>query len=91
MELFQAAAAGEAQADEIAMLHREGHRVELHVTKMPIVVGGEIVGVYGVAKDITERRALERQLEHHAFHDALTGLPNRALFMDRLGARAGAP
>ena len=85
MESFQAAAAGEAQADEIAIQHQQGHRVELHVTKMPIVVDGEIVGVYGVAKDITERRELERQLEHRAFHDALTGLPNRALFMDRLG------
>jgi diguanylate cyclase (GGDEF)-like protein/PAS domain S-box-containing protein len=35
--------------------------------------------------DITERKALEEQLVHDAFHDALTGLPNRALFMDRLG------
>jgi diguanylate cyclase (GGDEF)-like protein/PAS domain S-box-containing protein len=35
--------------------------------------------------DITERKSLEDQLIHDAFHDALTGLPNRALFMDRLG------
>jgi diguanylate cyclase (GGDEF)-like protein/PAS domain S-box-containing protein len=85
MESFRSAAAGEAQAVEIAIQHRHGHRVELHVTNMPIVVDWEIVGVYGVAKDVTERRELERQLEHRAFHDALTGLPNRALFMDRLG------
>jgi diguanylate cyclase (GGDEF)-like protein len=31
-----------------------------------------------------ERKALEEQLRHQAFHDPLTGLPNRALFMDRL-------
>lgn len=37
-----------------------------------------------LARDITERRALEEQLEHQAFHDSLTGLPNRALFLDRL-------
>jgi diguanylate cyclase (GGDEF)-like protein/PAS domain S-box-containing protein len=37
------------------------------------------------ATDITERKSLEEQLIHDAFHDALTGLPNRALFMDRLG------
>ncbi len=35
-------------------------------------------------EDITERRALQRQITHSATHDALTDLPNRALFMDRL-------
>ena len=35
-------------------------------------------------RDITERQTLEDQLRHQAFHDALTGLPNRALFLDRL-------
>jgi diguanylate cyclase (GGDEF)-like protein/PAS domain S-box-containing protein len=35
--------------------------------------------------DITERKALEEQLIHDAFHDSLTGLPNRSLFLDRLG------
>ena len=43
-------------------------------------------------RDITERKALEEQLRHQAFHDVLTGLANRFLFLDRLGhalARAG--
>jgi diguanylate cyclase (GGDEF)-like protein/PAS domain S-box-containing protein len=35
-------------------------------------------------RDTTERRALESQLTHQAFHDPLTGLPNRALFVDRV-------
>jgi diguanylate cyclase (GGDEF)-like protein/PAS domain S-box-containing protein len=35
--------------------------------------------------DISQRKALEEQLIHDAFHDSLTGLPNRALFLDRLG------
>src|SRR5215210_1027698 len=38
----------------------------------------------GVIRDITERKALEQQLHYQAFHDPLSGLPNRALFMDRL-------
>ncbi|MGH2475800.1 MAG: putative bifunctional diguanylate cyclase/phosphodiesterase, partial [Candidatus Limnocylindrales bacterium] len=48
-------------------------------------------------RDITERKALEEQLRHQAFHDVLTGLANRSLFRDRLGhaltraARGGRP
>jgi diguanylate cyclase (GGDEF)-like protein/PAS domain S-box-containing protein len=38
-----------------------------------------------VLEDFTERKALEDQLVHRAFHDPLTGLPNRVLFLDRLG------
>ncbi|WP_160159201.1 diguanylate cyclase domain-containing protein [Streptomyces sp. SLBN-118] len=36
------------------------------------------------SRDVTERAALQAELEHLAFHDALTGLPNRALFSDRV-------
>jgi PAS domain S-box-containing protein len=38
----------------------------------------------GVILDVTERKALEEQLEYQAFHDPLTGLPNRTLFTDLL-------
>jgi GGDEF domain-containing protein len=37
-----------------------------------------------VNRDITERKRAEELLAHKAFHDALTNLPNRALFLDRL-------
>ncbi|MEK6284174.1 MAG: EAL domain-containing protein [Acidobacteriota bacterium] len=38
----------------------------------------------GALTDVTEQKQAEKRLLHNAFHDALTGLPNRALFMDRL-------
>ena len=44
-------------------------------------VGGIVVNY----RDITERKTLEEQLRHQALHDALTGLANRWLFLDRLG------
>jgi diguanylate cyclase (GGDEF)-like protein/PAS domain S-box-containing protein len=45
---------------------------------------GRTVRMAGSQTDITERKAAAEQLIHDAFHDGLTGLPNRALFMDRL-------
>ncbi len=38
-----------------------------------------------IVRDISDRKRVEEQLRHGAFHDTLTGLPNRALFLDRLG------
>ena len=46
---------------------------------------GRFLGTYGVARDISARLRAEQIVEFHAFHDALTGLPNRTLFRDRLG------
>ena len=46
---------------------------------------GEPLYWQGVFYDLTERKALEERLHYQAFHDYLTDLPNRQLFMDRLG------
>jgi len=43
-----------------------------------------VLGIASIGSDVTEQRQAESQLVHNAFHDALTGLPNRALFLDRV-------
>jgi diguanylate cyclase (GGDEF)-like protein len=45
---------------------------------------GEFLGTYGVARDISARKQAEATIAFQAYHDLLTGLPNRALFKDRL-------
>lgn len=45
---------------------------------------GTVYRMAGSILDITDSKGAEQQLLHNAFHDVLTGLPNRALFMDRL-------
>jgi diguanylate cyclase (GGDEF)-like protein/PAS domain S-box-containing protein len=45
---------------------------------------GEVAKLVIVNRDVTERKRAEEQLEHNLFHDPLTNLPNRRLFLDRL-------
>ena len=45
---------------------------------------GEVAKLVIVNRDVTDRKRAEEELEHNFFHDALTGLPNRQLFLDRL-------
>ncbi|HEU0054262.1 MAG TPA: EAL domain-containing protein, partial [Longimicrobium sp.] len=46
---------------------------------------GKVLGFQGIIHDISERKRVEEALAYGALHDALTGLANRALFLDRLG------
>jgi PAS domain S-box-containing protein len=48
---------------------------------------GQVAKLVIVNREITERKRAEQELEHNLFHDALTGLPNRRLFLDRLQHR----
>ena len=63
----------------------DGTVVEVSLTISPVRDGvGDVVGISAIGRDTSERHRMQRALEHQALHDALTGLPNRALFVDRL-------
>ena len=70
---------------EYRIMHRDGGF--LWVLSRGIAVrdrNGQASRIAGSQTDVTLRKKVEEQLVYDAFHDALTGLPNRALFMDRL-------
>jgi diguanylate cyclase (GGDEF)-like protein len=62
---------------------QDGLIVDVEVNANPISYDGRNVFCI-IVHDITKRKQIEKQLLHEAFHDSLTGLANRALFMDRL-------
>ncbi len=70
----------------------DGSMVWTHLT-VSLVRDGTGAPLYQVAmlEDVTERVRLQSSLEHLAYHDPLTGLPNRVLFAERLAAAFTAP
>ena len=65
--------------------HADGHYVWLETLTQPILdAGSDVVRLQSASRDVTDRREMEERLIHQAFHDPLTGLPNRELFQSRL-------
>jgi diguanylate cyclase (GGDEF)-like protein/PAS domain S-box-containing protein len=70
---------------DLLLLRKDGTPVPVHSSTTRLTdANGLIAGYVGVTVDLTERRALEARLEKIAYSDPVTGLPNRALFMERL-------
>ena len=81
----KARATGRGERLEYRMRHKDGSWRILESTANPISGGdGNSGSLVIVNRDITDRKRVEELVAHNAFHDGLTGLPNRLLFNDRL-------
>ncbi|HEY6500197.1 MAG TPA: EAL domain-containing protein, partial [Streptosporangiaceae bacterium] len=63
---------------------RDGSYVEVEVRCSDLRHEPTVGGLVLTLRDVTEQRQLERELKYRAFHDSLTGLPNRVLFQERV-------
>ncbi|PZD97343.1 hybrid sensor histidine kinase/response regulator [Paenibacillus sambharensis] len=60
---FGLATKGQPQSYDLTIIHKNGHPIEINSTNIPIVVDGEVVGVFGISYDITERKRYIAQIE----------------------------
>lgn len=81
---WRRAARGEAFTLEFSTLAPDGTRRWWEANGQPIGHDPAAQGGVVVIRDVSAHKQLERALHHQALHDALTGLPNRALLLDRL-------
>ena len=71
-------------APPVACPPRQGGFVDVEAICLDLADDPSVRGTVVTVRDVGERKTLEERLRHQAFHDPLTGLPNRALFEDRV-------
>ena len=69
---------------ELSVAHADGRTGIVETTVTNLLAEPSVRGLVLNSRDISERKKLEDELAHQAFHDPLTGLANRALFQDRV-------
>ncbi|MFC7371740.1 putative bifunctional diguanylate cyclase/phosphodiesterase [Fictibacillus iocasae] len=81
---FQAAVNEQPQSYTTKICHKNGEYLLFSVTNIPIIINDEVTGVYGIGKNITWQKKAEETIARLAYHDPMTGLPNRVLLEERL-------
>jgi diguanylate cyclase (GGDEF)-like protein/PAS domain S-box-containing protein len=83
---------GRTIREDAARFHgKSGGTIPVAYTASAVMSNGAPSGAVITFRDITERKAFEDELHHHAFYDSLTGLANRRLLLERLDQVLGRP
>ncbi|HTU79360.1 MAG TPA: EAL domain-containing protein [Solirubrobacteraceae bacterium] len=77
-------ARGDGQVIECALRHRDGEERQFEILHTNLLDDEHVRGIVLNSRDISERKTFEEQLAHQAFHDPVTNLANRALFVERV-------
>ena len=83
-EMYRRSSKGEILRYESAIHHKSGNQVDLNMINTPVLVDGKVMGNYILARDVTEEKRAKERNHFLAFHDELTGLPNRRMFNQAL-------
>ena len=83
MRLEALLAGAQSTPSDWSLPHRDGHTLIAQASARDLTGDPAVGGVVITLHDVTDRRKIEDELRHRAFHDPLTGLANRALFEDR--------
>jgi diguanylate cyclase (GGDEF)-like protein/PAS domain S-box-containing protein len=78
------AGGGGSGAENCQIIRLDGDHIDVEVSSRDLRDDPTVHGVVLTLRDVTDERTLKRELTHRAFHDVLTGLPNRLLFHDRV-------
>jgi diguanylate cyclase (GGDEF)-like protein/PAS domain S-box-containing protein len=79
-----AATPGSVSGGEVRMRHADGRWRWIELVGTNLMSDSDVRGIVLNCRDVTDRRTLEEQLRHQAFHDPLTNLANRPLLVDRI-------
>jgi diguanylate cyclase (GGDEF)-like protein/PAS domain S-box-containing protein len=81
---------GQETSYELAVQHKDGTEIPVEFIVRTMLHGGERMRMT-IVRDMRDRLAAQARIHHLAHHDALTGLPNRSAFMERLDQLMAAP
>jgi diguanylate cyclase (GGDEF)-like protein/PAS domain S-box-containing protein len=84
LQIFHRTLKGEKCSQEIKIIHKQGHAIDLNIHTAPLIRRKKIIGILAFIQDISDRKRSLDRIRHMAYYDDMTGLPNRRFFTKRL-------